>query len=73
VPLHLRNAPTKLMKKSGYGRDYKYAHDFEGNFALQDFLPQEIAGSILYDPQNNPRENELRARLRQLWGKKYKY
>jgi putative ATPase len=73
VPLHLRNSPTKLMKNIGYGQDYKYAHDFENNFAEQDFLPDKVKGKKLYDPQNNARENELRARLKSLWGKKYNY
>ncbi|MEI6454732.1 MAG: replication-associated recombination protein A [bacterium] len=73
VPLHLRNAPTSLMKKIGYGKDYKYAHDFDNNFVEQDFLPDKIKGSKFYDPQDNARENELRARLRALWKDKYKY
>lgn len=73
VPLHLRNAPTKFMKNIGYGSDYKYAHDFENNFAEQDFLPDKIKGTKLYDPQNNARENETRTRLKNLWGKKYNY
>jgi len=61
------------MKKIGYGKDYKYAHDFDNNFIEQEFLPEKIKGSLFYDPQNNQRENEMRARLRNLWGKKYKY
>jgi putative ATPase len=73
VPLHIRNAPTKLMKEIGYGENYKYAHDFPGNFAEQEFLPEKISGRKLYDPQNNPRENELRARLKSLWKNKYGY
>jgi putative ATPase len=73
VPLHLRNAPTKLMKEIGYGDQYKYAHDFPGNFAEQEFLPKKISGTKLYDPGNNARENELRQRLRGLWGGKYNY
>lgn len=73
VPLHLRNAPTKLMKNIGYGKDYKYAHGFEGNFVNQEFLPDEISGSKLYEPGNNARENENRERLRKLWGERYKY
>ncbi|MDP1621110.1 MAG: replication-associated recombination protein A [Bacteroidales bacterium] len=72
VPLHIRNAPTNLMKKIGYGKDYKYAHDFDNNFIEQEFLPEKIKGKNFYEPQNNPRENELRARLKNLWGKKYK-
>jgi putative ATPase len=73
VPLHIRNAPTKLMKEIGYGENYKYAHDFPGNFAEQEFLPDKISGRKLYDPQNNPREGELRARLKSLWKNKYGY
>jgi putative ATPase len=73
VPLPLRNAPTKLMKQIGYGDEYKYAHDFDGNFAEMEFLPDKIKGKKLYDPGTNPRENEIRARLRQLWKKKYGY
>jgi putative ATPase len=73
VPLHLRNAPTKLMKNIGYGKDYKYAHDFEKNFVDQDFLPDKLRGKKFYDPQNNPRENELRARLKELWKERYRY
>ena len=73
VPLALRNAPTNLMKKIGYGKDYKYAHDFENNFADQEFLPDQLRGSAFYQPQNNARENEIRARLKALWKGKYKY
>jgi len=73
VPLHIRNAPTKLMKNIGYGKDYKYAHDFERNFVEQEFLPDKISNSRFYDPQDNARENELRARLKALWKKKYGY
>ncbi|MGA3015103.1 MAG: replication-associated recombination protein A [Bacteroidales bacterium] len=73
VPLHIRNAPTKLMKNIGYGKDYKYAHDFENNFVDLEFLPENISGSKFYDPQDNARENELRARLKFLWKKKYGY
>jgi putative ATPase len=73
VPLHLRNAPTSLMKEIGYGKDYKYAHDFDNNFVEQEFLPDKIKGSKFYDPQDNARENELRARLRTLWKDRYKY
>jgi len=73
VPLHLRNAPTKLMKNIGYGKDYKYAHSYKGNFTDQDFLPDEIKGTKLYDPGNNARENEAREKLRKLWNNRYKY
>ena len=72
VPLHLRNAPTKLMKELGYAKDYKYAHSFEGNFVDQEFLPDELKGHKFYDPGNNARENEIRVRLGKLW-KKYDY
>ena len=73
VPLHLRNAPTNLMKNIGYGKDYKYAHDYQNNFVEQDFLPDKINGHKLYDPQNNQRENEIRTRLRSMWKSKYNY
>jgi putative ATPase len=73
VPLHLRNAPTKLMKNLGYGKDYKYAHSYEGNFTDLDFLPTEIKGTKLYDPGNNPREAESKEKLKKLWGNRYKY
>ena len=73
VPLHLRNAPTKLMKEIGYGKDYKYAHAFEGNFSLQNFLPDELKGTRLFDPGANPREDELRRKLQQWWGDWYGY
>lgn len=73
VPLDLRNAQTKLMKNIGYGKDYKYAHSYEGNFIEQDFLPDSIKGTKLYEPGNNARENEAREKLKKLWGNKYKY
>lgn len=73
VPLHIRNAPTKLMKDIGYGKDYKYAHSFENNFADQEFLPEKIKGKKFYEPQNNAKENEIRNRLKQLWKNKYNY
>ena len=73
VPLHLRNAPTGLMKDIGYGKDYKYAHDYDNNFIEQEFLPGKLKGRKFYEPQNNPRENELRARLKELWKKIYRY
>jgi putative ATPase len=73
VPLPIRNAPTKLMKEIGYGKDYKYAHDFENNFADLEFLPEKLSGRRFYDPQDNPREKELRARLKELWKSRYKY
>jgi putative ATPase len=73
VPLHLRNAPTKLMKNIGYGKNYKYAHSYEGNFADLDFLPEKISGTKIYEPGNNARENESKEKLKKLWGDKYKY
>jgi putative ATPase len=73
VPLHIRNAPTKLMKDIGYGDGYKYAHDYDNNFTEQEFLPEVIAGTKFYEPGNNARENELRKRLKGLWKGKYRY
>jgi putative ATPase len=73
VPLHLRNAPTKLMKQIGYGKDYKYAHDFEGNFAKQDFLPEELRGKKFFEPGRNAREEEIRKKMQALWGDWYGY
>lgn len=72
VPLHLRNAPTKLMKELGYGDEYKYSHDYANNFAEQEFLPDEIANTAFYDPGNNSRENSTREFLKNRW-KKYGY
>jgi len=73
VPLHLRNAPTKLMKNIGYGKNYKYAHSYEGNFTDLDFLPEAIKGTKIYNPGNNPREAESKEKLKKLWGDRYKY
>jgi putative ATPase len=73
VPLHLRNAPTKLMKELNYGSGYQYAHDFKGNFIQQDNLPKEIDGSILYNPADNPAEQKIRAKLKEDWKGKYEY
>jgi putative ATPase len=73
VPLHIRNAPTKFMKEQGYGKGYEYSHQYEQNFSNQEYLPDEISGMKLYDPGKNPREEELRKRLRALWGDKYDY
>jgi putative ATPase len=73
VPLHLRNAPTKLMKELGYGEDYQYAHDFENNFAPQEFLPHAISGKTLYKPAQNTRENNTRDFLKTRWKDKYGY
>ena len=71
VPLHLRNAPTKLMKELDYGKNYHYAHNYEGNFIEQDFLPEEIKNQVLYQPNKNPRENEILQLLKKWWPKKY--
>lgn len=73
VPLHIRNAPTKLMKQLNYGKDYAYSHNFENNFAAQEYLPDEISGTKLYDPGKNAREEELRRYLKGLWKDKYNY
>ncbi|MGK9117222.1 MULTISPECIES: replication-associated recombination protein A [Sphingobacteriaceae] len=73
VPLHLRNAPTKLMKNLNYGKEYKYAHAYDGNFVEQEFMPKEIRGQQLYDPGKNPSEQKLREHLRKLWKDKYGY
>ena len=73
VPLSIRNAPTKLMKDMNYGKDYQYAHGFEGNFVNMEFLPDKIKGTKFYDPGKNPREEELRNYLKKLWKEKYGY
>ncbi|WP_316830626.1 replication-associated recombination protein A [Pedobacter aquatilis] len=73
VPLHIRNAPTKLMKNIGYGTDYKYSHSYEGNFEAQEYFPDELSGTKLYDPGKNPAEEKLREKLRQNWKNKYNY
>ncbi|WP_292942466.1 replication-associated recombination protein A [Olleya sp. UBA1516] len=73
VPLNIRNAPTKLMKEIGYGEDYKYSHNYENNFASQEFLPKEVSNTKLYDPGNNARENAQRDFLRSRWKEKYGY
>ncbi len=73
VPLHIRNAPTKLMKDIGYGKDYLYAHSYKDNFVIQEFLPDKIKGRKIYDPQNNARENDIRNSLKKLWKDKYNY
>lgn len=71
VPLHLRNAPTKLMKDLDYGKEYKYAHSYEGNFVSQDFLPEEIKNHRLYEPGNNATEKKIHDELKKKWGNKY--
>ena len=73
VPLHIRNAPTKLMKNLGYSKGYQYAHSYENNFSSQEYLPDAISNKKFYDPGNNPREEELRKYLRNLWKEKYGY
>ena len=73
VPLHIRNAPTKLMKDLGYHKDYKYAHNYEGNFILDNYLPEELKGTKFYEPGNNPKEDEIRRRLNKLWKDIYDY
>lgn len=73
IPLHLRNAPTKLMKELGYGEDYKYAHDYQNNFAEQEFLPNEIKNTPIYVPGNNSREQSTREFLKNRWKDKYGY
>jgi putative ATPase len=73
VPLNIRNAPTSLMKELGYGDGYKYAHSYEGNFTQEDFLPGEIRDRVLYHPQNNPREAEIKNKMVALWKNKYNF
>jgi putative ATPase len=73
VPLHIRNAPTRLMKDLDYGKGYKYSHAYEGNFEEQEYLPKEIAGTKFFDPGNNAREDELRKFLKSMWKDKYGY
>ena len=73
VPLHIRNAPTKLMKDIGYGEDYKYSHNYEGGFEAQEYLPDEIKGTKLYEPGNNQKEASFRKFLKENWKDKYNY
>ena len=73
VPLHIRNAPTRLMKNLGYGKDYKYAHSYSGNFIPDNFLPDDIKGTRFYDPGANPKEDELRKKLSAMWKDFYDY
>ena len=68
VPLHLRNAPTKLMKELGYGADYQYAHDYPGHFVRQKYMPEELHHPQIWHPQDTPAEAKLAARMQQLWG-----
>jgi putative ATPase len=72
VPLHLRNAPTKLMSEAGYGKDYKYAHDYDGGFVSQEFMPESLSGTQFYEPNiGNASEVKIAERIKQLWGEKY--
>jgi putative ATPase len=73
VPLHLRNAPTKLMKEIGYGKEYEYSHNYTSNFSKQEYLPDAIKESKFFEPGNNSREKEIRENLKKLWGDKYGY
>jgi putative ATPase len=73
VPLHIRNAPTKLMKKEGYGKGYEYSHNYENNFSAQEYLPDAISGTAFFEPGKNLREEELRKFLKSLWKDKYGY
>ncbi len=73
VPLHLRNAPTKLMSEAGYGKNYKYAHDYEGGFVFQEFMPESLVGKVFYEPNvQNTTEQRIAERMESLWGEKYK-
>ena len=73
VPLHLRNSPTKLMKDIGYGKEYKYAHDFKDHFIAETYLPKEIEGTVIFNPGDTKREEEIRSRLIEMWKDRYKY
>jgi putative ATPase len=73
VPFHLRNAPTRLMKNIGYGKEYKYSHEHENNFSEQEYLPERLSGTVLYEPGKNAAEEKFRERLKSLWKGKYKY
>jgi putative ATPase len=73
IPLSIRNAPTKLMKELGYGKDYQYAHNYEHNFVTHEFMPDEIKNTKLYDPGDNAREHVQREFLKQRWKDKYGY
>jgi putative ATPase len=73
VPLHLRNAPTKLMKELGYGDNYQYAHNYEQNFVVQEFLPEKISGTVFYKPGNNAKEQQWKEQLKSRWKGKYNY
>jgi putative ATPase len=73
VPLHIRNAPTRMMKNMDYGKDYQYSHNYDNNFSAQEYLPDAIKGNAFYEPGNNAREEELRKHLKALWKEKYGY
>lgn len=73
VPLHIRNAPTRMMKNMGYGKNYEYSHNYENNFSAQEYLPDQLKGTAFYEPGKNAREEELRNQLRKLWKDKYGY
>jgi putative ATPase len=73
VPLHLRNAPTRLMKEQGYGKGYQYSHQYTGNFSPQEYLPDALKNTAFYQPADNPREQEIRSQLRKWWKEKYGY
>jgi putative ATPase len=73
VPLHIRNAPTRLMKKEGYGKGYEYSHNYDNNFSPQEYLPDAISGTTFYNPGANAKEDELRRLLKALWKNKYGY
>lgn len=73
VPLHLRNAPTKLMKNIGYGKEYEYSHQFENSFSQQEYLPENLSGTRMYNPGKNAAEEKIREHLKNLWKEKYKY
>jgi putative ATPase len=73
VPLHLRNAPTKLMKNIGYGKEYEYSHQFENSFSQQEYLPENLSGTRMYNPGRNAAEEKIREHLKNLWKEKYKY
>ncbi len=73
VPMHIRNAPTAMMNALGYGKGYDYSHDHVGNFSPQEYLPEALSGTVLYEPGKNPKEEGMRKWLRTLWGDKYRY
>jgi putative ATPase len=72
VPLHLRNAPTKLMKELGYGTNYLYSHDYPGNFVIQEFMPDELKNTSFFNPGSNSKEKEVEQFINNRWGDKYK-